>query len=132
MSNGLLNQIYSCNKQANTVYELIKPKGEMKFDGGKTFASVIFQYFPEALLEVSDICTYGAKKYERTPLGATPSWKEVNNAAQRYEDAMVRHMISSFIEERDGESHLRHKAHLAWNALATLQLAIERERNETS
>lgn len=94
----------------------------MKFDGGKQFASLPFLDFPDAMQELVKVSTFGANKYARH------SWKTVPEAAMRYEDALARHFLKQYYEPLDDESGLAHKAHLAWNALATLQMAIEEAR----
>lgn len=99
-------------------------KKDMKYDGGKNLAAIPFQDFPDAINELVKVCSFGARKYERS------SWKGVPNAEVRYEDALARHFLSSYVEEKDSESALYHKAHLAWNALATLQLLIERRKEK--
>lgn len=70
-----------------------------------------------ALDEVGDVLTFGAVKYR--PEG----WRTVDNAVERYRDALVRH-LSAYLqgEERDQESQLRHLAHLATNALFLLEI----------
>jgi len=95
---------------------------DMKFDNGKMLAAIPFQDFPDAIEELVNVCTFGANKYERS------SWKTVPNARGRYEDALGRHFLAQYREDLDPESKLYHKAHLAWNALATLQLEIEQQR----
>jgi hypothetical protein len=95
---------------------------DMKYDGGKMFASLPFLDFPDAIQELIKVSTFGANKYARH------SWKVVPNAMMRYEDALARHFLSQFIEDKDAESGISHKAHLAWNALATLQMSIEDRR----
>ena len=97
---------------------------EMKFDGGKILAGIPFQDFPLALQAVAEVGTFGAYKYERS------SWKTVPNAMTRYTDAKFRHILEGEITDRDAESGLLHKAHEAWNALATLQLYIEEKQKE--
>lgn len=92
-------------------------KGGMKFDDGKVLAGVLFE-FRMALFAVAEIGTFGAKKYKRG------SWVDVPNARVRYYDALWRHLLE---EGNDLESGLLHKAHLAWNALADLELTL-RER----
>ena len=64
--------------------------------------------------------TFGAKKY--TDRG----WKEVNNGIERYLSAMLRHYFKfKNGEDLDNESGLTHLAHMAWNALAVLELYYE-------
>lgn len=90
---------------------------EFKFDKGKPIASVIFEDFPKAVSGVVDVATFGANKYERS------SWKKVENACQRYSDAMFRHLLAKYKgEEIDPESGLLHDYHIAWNALALAEL----------
>ena len=70
-----------------------------------------------ALDAVGDVLTYGALKY------APHGWRSVDNATERYRDALLRH-LSAYMqgEELDPESKLRHLAHVATNALFLLEL----------
>lgn len=86
-----------------------------KKDQGKPMAACILD-FARALSMVARISTFGAMKYARG------SWVNVPNARQRYEDAMIRHLLASKIERLDPESGEPHMAHFAWNALAILEL----------
>ncbi len=94
-----------------------------KLDDGKIMAGVLAD-FSLALLEVAKVGTFGAKKYSRG------GWQFVPDGITRYGDAMLRH----YLKERyvfDKDSGLRHHAHLAWNALARLELILrEEEKNE--
>jgi len=97
---------------------------DLKYDQGKPLAAIPIKDFGRALEAVSEVGTFGAKKYARS------SWKGVENASVRYEDALYRHAYKSSYEEHDEESGLLHLAHLAWNALAILQLQIEKEESD--
>lgn len=91
----------------------------VKLDTGKTrLWSVLLEYFPRALMAVGDVSEFGANKY------CVGGWKDVDNAQPRYRDALVRHLLARTIEEVDQDSGLDHDAHLAWNALATLELKL--------
>lgn len=90
--------------------------GGFKYDDGKLLAAIPFEDFPLGLTELIKVSTMGAKKYNRS------SWTQVPNAEERYRDAMARHFIASFQENKDQESGLDHLAHLIWNALALMQL----------
>lgn len=91
----------------------------LKHDGGKPLAAIPYQDFPHAMTTVVDVATFGAAKYARS------GWKTVPNAAQRYADAMHRHMLAQARGERlDPESGLPHCAHIAWNALALAELEL--------
>lgn len=98
---------------------LTAPVKDMKFDDGKVLAALPFEDFPHALNEVAKIGTFGAKKYARH------SWKTVENAFTRYQDAAYRHRLAIHMGEvTDSESGLPHRAHLVWNELALLQLEM--------
>ena len=91
----------------------------MKFDAGKPMAGLMVSDFANALLAVSEVTTFGAKKY------APRSWMTVANARDRYCDALHRHLLMAAAgEKQDQESKLLHAAHVAWNALALLELEI--------
>lgn len=99
----------------------------MKYDGGKPRVGLVMAGFPNALLEVSKISTFGAQKY------AAHSWKTVPNAYERYMDAKYRHMLAREAGEVvDAESQMLHLAHEAWNALATLELYLTQKSLDVS
>lgn len=97
-----------------------------KFDNGKApvFRGCI-AYFPDALKAVAEVSAYGAKKYN-VPYW-DKNWKRVEDAEGRYKDALLRHVMDMDFTTLDPESGLRHLAHAAWNALAVLQLELERQ-----
>ena len=100
--------------------QLIAAAG-MKFDAGKPMAGLMASDFANALLAVSEVTTFGAKKY------APRSWMTVPNARDRYNDALHRHLLMAAAgEKQDQESKLLHAAHVAWNALALLELEIRK------
>lgn len=87
-----------------------------KADSGKALAGVLLD-FSHALSAVVDVGTMGAHKYSRG------GWLSVPEGERRYTDAMLRHLLKHGAgETHDAESGLPHLAHLAWNALAILQL----------
>lgn len=88
-----------------------------KLDYGKNRLDLVLGEFARALWEVGRVGTYGASKY------SDKGWIEVPNAIERYADAMYRHYLKTKIEgDIDPESGLLHYAHMAWNALAVLEL----------
>lgn len=90
-----------------------------KHDSGKVRAALPIQDFPRALVAVAWVSTFGAEKY------AAHSWKLVPRAGERYEDALHRHILAQAAGEvNDHESGLPHAAHIAWNALALLELQL--------
>ncbi len=90
-----------------------------KFDAGKVRPSLILNDMPRAMLAVAEIATYGADKYSEG------GWLEVEGGVARYTDAMDRHRIKEGIESHDPDSEMLHAAHLAWNALARLELMLK-------
>lgn len=96
-----------------------------KLDAGKDMPSLILSAMPRALMAVAGVGTFGYRKYTKD------GWIEVTDGINRYTDAMDRHRLKEFIDGPvDPESRLLHAAHLAWNALARLELMLrEQERN---
>ena len=93
-----------------------------KDDKAKPMAGVLLD-FSRALQTVVDVGTYGAKKYTRG------SWAMVPEGSQRYLDAMMRHLLAMDVDPDglDKETGLPHLAHVAWNALAVLELQARRK-----
>lgn len=90
-----------------------------KADKGKNRVGLIVTGFAHALEEVSKVGTMGAAKYTDRGFLSVP------DGERRYTDAMLRHLLQ---EETVGpveqESGLLHMAHVAWNALARLELHL--------
>jgi hypothetical protein len=99
-----------------------------KLDAGKLRPGLVFSAFARALEAVALVGTYGAEKYSDN------GWLQVPNGVDRYTDALLRHYVAEAKGEwTDSESGLPHAAHLAWNALARLELLLrEQERIKTS
>lgn len=96
----------------------------IKLDDNKPRLDLVLGDFTTALWGVGLVGTFGANKY--TDRG----WHEVDNALERYSSALLRHYLNYKSGEVDDiESGLPHLAHLAWNALAILQLYME-QRNK--
>ena len=91
-----------------------------KLDAGKNKAGVLAD-FSRALLAVSEVGTFGADKYSRG------GWQSVPNGVERYTDAAWRHLLKESQESIDDDSGLDHAAHMAWNALARLELILRSE-----
>jgi len=90
-----------------------------KLDDGKILAGVLGD-FAGALTAVAAVGTFGAKKYSRG------GWQHVENGVERYTDALWRHLLAERHEACDPDSGLLHAAHLAWNALARLELLLRK------
>jgi len=88
-----------------------------KDDTSKPLPQVVLGGFANALQGVTEIGTFGARKYTRD------GWKSVPDAEDRYTGALLRHLLEHLagrtIDEESGFTHLRH---IAWNALALTEL----------
>jgi len=101
---------------------------DKKYDQGKAMVGLMKSDFSKALELVAGVTTYGVEKYKQPG-----SWRFVDNALDRYEDALGRHDLALHSgEEKDPESGLLHAAHRAWNALATLELIITKLNKQKS
>ena len=92
----------------------------LKFDTGKPLVGTMLNVFPHALMEIGRVIEFGTHKYPDPN-----NWKLVENAKIRYQDALMRHLLKhnqgKEIAEETGKSPL---AHVAWNALAILELYL--------
>lgn len=89
----------------------------MKFDGDKPRMDLLLDGCPNALLRVSDVLTFGAKKYE------AHSWHTVAEGKSRYKAALLRHLTAHAQGEvNDPESGMPHLAHAACCSLFILEL----------
>lgn len=88
-----------------------------KLDDGKVDLSLLLD-FDNALKSVARVGMHGCNKYKRG------SWAHVENGVTRYTSAMMRHLFSERTELEDHDSKLAHAEHVAWNALARLELML--------
>lgn len=93
----------------------------VKHDTGKVRPSLVLTDMARAINAVIEVAEYGARKY------APGNWLLVPDKETRYREALMRHLLPMPPGERDAESGLRHAAHAAWNALATLELELRAE-----
>jgi hypothetical protein len=99
-------------------------KSGKKHDHRKPRMHLLFNDMSDALLEIGKVATYGANKY--TDRG----WRDVENNYERYSSAGYRHQLEDSYEggELDEESGFLHAAHAAWNAIAKLQIILDRKK----
>lgn len=117
-----MNQIFKTAELDPTGKSAHEPGA--KLDAGKPRLSLVLGGFPRALVEVAKVGTYGAVKYTED------GWMSVPDGVKRYTDAMLRHQFAEWVgEANDKDTGLAHAAHLAWNALARLELML-REQEE--
>lgn len=104
-----------------------------KLDGEKADASLLLD-FSRALEQVALVGTYGRFKYTRG------GWLTVPDGIVRYTAAMLRHLFKRWqghvIDEdpyyntpegAQFKGRIRHRAQVAWNALAALELEMREE-----
>ncbi len=94
-----------------------------KLDAGKVQTSLILD-MARALTAVAQVATYGATKYSRG------GWQHVPEGQRRYTDAMLRHILREGSESADPDTGYCHEAHVAWNALARLELKLRADAEE--
>lgn len=93
----------------------------IKYDNGKPMVGTLVEIFPNALMEVGKCIEYGTHKYPDVH-----NWEKLDGAMRRYQDALMRHLIKHNLGIReDDESHILHLSHMAWNALAILELYMK-------
>jgi len=90
-----------------------------KFDEEKPRVAEMIQDFRLALIEVSKVWAFGADKYDKG------NWRYLNNAENRYTNALLRHLMAEADNPKDDESELYHAAHVAWNVLARLHFILK-------
>lgn len=103
---------------------ITESSGGLKFDDGKPLVGTMLNVFPNALMAIGKVIEFGTHKYPDPN-----NWKKVENASVRYQDALMRHLLKYCmgikIDEETGQPHL---AHVAWNALAILELYLMKEK----
>jgi hypothetical protein len=89
----------------------------VKLDTEKPRMDLVLSGFSHAIEDVGEVGTFGANKY------TDDGWQSVDNGIERYLSAMIRHYLKYRQGEMyDTESELPHLSHMAWNALAVLEL----------
>ena len=97
----------------------------LKYDDDKPLVELVLGGFANALLEVANVGTMGAKKY--SPNGWKENTEDIEDKISRIDNAKGRHRLAYQSGELlDPESKLLHRAHEAWNVLAALELEILR------
>lgn len=118
------NSADKAEKQENLVFtkdsEINKEEGK-KTNKNKPQISILFKQFPKALEAITICSQYGHEKYKETDLDYL-NFSRVYGGSKTYADAGLRHRLQ---QGNDLESGLPHQYHVAWNALAELQLWIE-------
>jgi len=109
----------------NCILESTKsnPTEGLKYDAGKLRYSLVP---PVAIKGIAEVLTFGASKY------GPDNWKLVDDAEERYLDALYRHLEAYRAgESHDPESGLTHLAHAATN-VAFLQYFEDKKPTTTT
>lgn len=81
----------------------------------KIALSLLFDYFGDALAEVSKVIRAGQVQHN------TPGWDRTKSTD--HEDCLLRHFMDRGTVDKDG---IRHSAKMVWRSLAILQLELEK------
>lgn len=97
----------------------------IKYNDGKPQLSLLFTQFPKALKAIVKCSEYGHKKYNKNGEDSDYlNFKRVEGGSSTYADAGLRHRLYEK-GTTDLDSQLPHAYHVAWNALAELELILE-------
>lgn len=92
-----------------------------KTNKNKPQISLLFKQFPKALEAIAKCSEYGHQKYKESDLDFL-NYQRVYGGSKTYADAGLRHRLE---QGNDLESGLPHQFHVAWNALAELEIWIK-------
>lgn len=82
----------------------------------------LLDYFPRAVEAVARVSEIGARKY------SWKGWETVPDGVSRYTDALARHLTGLSIEGPiDKDTGALHRAQIAWNAMAALELYLRQQ-----
>lgn len=104
-------------------FKIVEYKNEhgVKTNKNKPQISLLFKQFPKALEAITHCSEYGHQKYLESDADYL-NFSRVEGGSKTYADAGLRHRLK---EGNDLESGLPHQYHVAWNALAELELWIK-------
>ena len=123
---GVLDFLQGDNNSESKSYDLTDDGTGKKYDSGKPMVGTLTDVFSRALMAVGACIEYGTHKYPDPK-----NWQLVDNGIKRYRDAMVRHLLKYNAGiDKDEETKLPHLAHMAWNALAILELYMQEHKDE--
>ncbi len=112
------------NKAGFTTVSKKKTEG-VKYNDNKPKLSMLFTQFPDALKAVVKCSEYGHEKYKEFDKDFL-NFKKVEGGSRAFADSGLRHRTEKGLDE----SGLPHQYHVAWNALAELQMWIEEQKQK--
>lgn len=99
-----------------------------KLDSNKPEIWRMLQQFPLALEQVTKCSMFGHEKYKNND-GDWQNFSRLDNAYERFSNSLCRHIMEGGLND---ESNLDNDAHVAWNALARLEVKLRKEREDGS
>lgn len=96
----------------------------LKYDKGKIRIGEMIQDFCIPFQEICKLWHFGTVKYGKG------NWKLVDDAEDRYTNAMIRHFIAEETEVFDPETRLHHSVHVAWNAIVRVFFILRSDNNQ--
>lgn len=85
----------------------------------------LLDYFPRAVETVARVSEIGARKY------SWKGWESVPDGVNRYTDALARHLTGLSVEgPYDRDTGALHRAQIAWNAMAALELYLREQESK--
>lgn len=115
----------NCNSLRYKISPQSKNEG-VKYNSNKPKLSMLFIQFPDALKAIVKCSEYGHEKYKEFDKDFL-NFKKVEGGSKAFADSGLRHRIEKGLDE----SGLPHQYHVAWNALAELQMWIEEQELKT-
>jgi hypothetical protein len=101
-----------------------EPGAKLDFGKSPVFQG-LFDYFPRACKAVADVSAGGARKY------AWKGWESVPDGINRYNNALGRHIVNLGIEGEYDVDGFLHRAQIAWNAMAALELWLKEQEKKS-
>jgi hypothetical protein len=116
---------YDSNIERRSRESNLKETEGVKHNSDKPQMSLLFKQFPKALEAIVKCSEYGHKKYNKNGEDSDYlNFKRVEGGSKTYADAGLRHRL--YVKDTtDLDSQLPHSWHVAWNALAELELLLE-------
>lgn len=98
---------------------------QRKDDKNKPLIYNMLKQFALAISQVAKCSEYGHLKYKDVDHD-WENFSRIDNAYARYSNSLTRHLL----EEGEDESGLNHDAHVAWNALARLEVKLRNRKKD--
>lgn len=101
-----------------------------KYSQNKPKVGMLFSQMSRALNAVALAATHGNNKYSKDEFW-DENFANVPNAFEEYSDGLGRHLLLETQESVDKDSKMPHEVHVAWNALARLEVKLRNDEKES-